>query len=102
MSGRHKLLLFIPAIILIPIILGMPPLSMAHKLATGGPFTHCKQVQLRSHCLSHSLIPHQDPIVVTLDFTPLEQELNPPCDIQALDPDFNHSNITINFIPLRC
>ncbi len=102
MLGRHKLLLLIPAIVLIPIILGIPPVSMAHKLATGGPFTHCKQVQLRNHCLSHSLISHQDPIVVTLDVTSLEEESNPTCDIQTLDLDFIHSNVIFNSVPLRC
>jgi len=102
MLGRHKLLLLIPAIILIFIILGMPPLSMAHKLATGDPFTHCKQVQIRNHCLFHSLISHEDPIIVNLTFTPLDQESKTICDIQALDPDSIHSNTTIHSVPLRC
>jgi hypothetical protein len=102
MLDRRKLIIFIPAIILIPIILGMTPLNMAHKLASGGPFTHGKQVQLKNHCLFHSLISHQDPIVVNLDFTPLDQESNPTCDIQTLDPDSIYSNINLNSTPLRC
>jgi len=36
MLGRHKLLLLIPAILLIPILLGMTPLNMGHRLASGG------------------------------------------------------------------
>ena len=39
MLGRHKLLLLIPAVILIPILLGMTPLKMSYRLASGGPFT---------------------------------------------------------------
>ena len=47
MLGRHKLLILIPAILLIPILFGMIPLNMAHKLASGGPFTHGKQIRLK-------------------------------------------------------
>ncbi len=33
MLSRHKLLLLIPAILLIPILFGMIPLNMAHKIS---------------------------------------------------------------------
>jgi len=102
MLGRHKLLLLIPAILLIPILLGMPPLNIAHKLASGGPFTHCKQGQWSNYCLFHSLISHDDPTIIHLNLTPLNQESTPIFDIQVLDSDFIHSNIIFNSIPLRC
>ena len=102
MLGRHKLLILIAAILLIPILLGMIPLNMAHKLASGGPFTHCKQAQWSNHCPFHSLISHDDPTIVNLNLTPLDQELTPIFDIQVLDPDSIHSNMAFNSVPLRC
>jgi hypothetical protein len=102
MLGRHKLLILIAAIILIPILLGMTPLNMAHKLASGGPFTHCKQAQWSNHCPFHSLISHDDPTIINLNLTPLDQESAATFDILVLDPDSTHSNITFNSVPLRC
>jgi len=102
MLGRHKLLILIPAILLIPILLGITPLNMAHKLASGGPFTHGKQICLNNHCPFHSLISHDDPTIVNLNLATLDQDSTPTLDIQVLDSDFIHSNITFNSVPLRC
>ena len=102
MLGKHKLLFIIPAILLIPILLGMTPLNMAHRLASGGPFTHCKQVKLNNHCPFHSATSHDDPIIVNLNLAPLDQEATPTFDIQVSDIDSLHSNITFNSVPLRC
>jgi hypothetical protein len=102
MLGRHKLLILIPAILLIPILFGMIPLNMAHKLASGGPFTHCKQVQWSNHCPFHSIASHDDSFIVNLNLTPLNQESTPTFGIVVLDPDSIYSNVTFNSIPLRC
>ena len=102
MLGRHKLLVLIPAILLIPILLGMTPLNMSHKLASGGPSTHCKQAQWSNRCLLHSVTSHNDPTIVNVNITPLDQGSTPTFDIQVLDPDSIHSNVTFNSVPLRC
>ena len=102
MLARHKLLFLIAAVILVPILLGMTPLNLAHKLASGGPFTHCKQAQWSNYCPFHSLISHDDPTIVSLDSTLLEQGSTPTFDIQVLDTDSTHYNITLNSSPLRC
>jgi len=102
MLGKHKLLLIIPAMLLITIFLGMTPLNMAHRMASGGPFTHCKQAQWSNHCPFHSLISHDDPTIADLNLTPLDLESTPAFDIQVLDPDSIHSNITFHPVPLRC
>jgi len=102
MLSRHKFLILIPAIFLIPILLGMTPLNMAHKLASGGPFTHCKQAQWSNHCLFHSVTSQDDPTIVNLNLTLLDQESTPAFDTQVLDPDSIHSNISFNSVPLRC
>jgi hypothetical protein len=102
MLGRHKLLILIAAIILVPILLGMTPINMAHRLASGGPFTHCKQAQWSNYCPFHSLISHDDPTIINLNLTPLDQESAATFDIQVLDSDSIHSNKTFNSVPLRC
>ena len=102
MLDKHKLLILIAAIILIPILLGMTPLNMAHKLASGGPLTHCKQVQWSNHCPFHSAISHDDPTIVNLNSTSLDQESTPAFDIHILDADSIHSNVTLDSVPLRC
>jgi hypothetical protein len=102
MVRRHRLLILIPAILLLPILLGMVPLNIAHRLASGGPFTHCKQAQLKNNCLFHSAVSHDDPTIVNLDLTPLDLELTPTLDIQALDPESVPCNVTFNSVPLRC
>ena len=102
MLTRHKLLLLIPAILLIPILLGMTPLNMAHKSASGEPLTHGKRICLNNHCPFHSLISHDDPTIVNLNSTLLDQESTPIFDIQVLDPDSILSQKTFNSVPLRC
>jgi hypothetical protein len=102
MLGKRKLLFIIPAILLIPILLGMTPLNMGHKLASGEPFTHGKQICTNNHCPFHSLTSHHDPVIVNPNLTLLDQESTPTFDIQGLDPDSIHSNITFNSVPLRC
>jgi hypothetical protein len=102
MLGRHKLLILIPAILLTVIFLGMIPLNMAHRLASGGPFTHCQQAQLKNNCLFNSVISHEDPIIVNLNVAPLEQESTPSFEIKVLGPDSTISNIAFDSVPLRC
>ena len=102
MLGRHKLLLFIPAILLSPILLGMTPLNMAHKIGAGCPFSQGKQALTCNPCPFHSIVSHDDPLIVNLNLTPLNQESTPTLDIQVLDPDSVHSNIALNSVPLRC
>ena len=102
MLSRCRLLILIPAIVLIPILLGMIPLNMAHRLASGGPLTHCRQVQLNNHCPFNSLISHDDPTIINLNVTPLHQESMPGLDIHILDSDSVHSNAAFNSFPLRC
>jgi len=102
MLGRHKLLFLIAAIILIPILLGMTPINMAHRLASGGPFTHCKQAQWSNHCPFHSIVSHDDLTNVTLNSIPFVQEPKTSLDFQALASNSIHSNISSYSVPLRC
>ena len=102
MLGRHKLLFLIPTILLIPILLGMTPLNMAHRLASGGPFTHGKQGCWNNHCPFHSLTSHHDLTVVILNSTLLNQEVLLPQEFHIAVLDSIYSNITLSSLPLRC
>ena len=102
MLSRRRLLIVIPAALLIPILLGMTPVNMVHKLSNGCPFSHSKQIQRSDSCLSNSAISHDDPTIVNLNSTLLDQKSTPTLDIQVLDSDFIHSNLTFNSVPLRC
>ena len=102
MLGRHKFLLLIPAILLIPILLGMTPLNMGHRLASGGPFTHAKQGCSDNHCPFHSLTSHHDLTVGILGTSPLVQESLPVQEFEISLLELVHSNINLNSTPLRC
>ena len=102
MLRREKLLILIPAMLLIPIILGITPLNMAHKLASGAPFAHGKQAHWSNHCPFHSIVSHHDLTSVTLNSIPFAQESMTSFDFQALASNSVHSNISFNSVPLRC
>lgn len=102
MLGRHKLLIIIPAIILIPILLGITPMNMIHKLGSGGPFTQGKQPKLNNHCLFNSLISHDDLTVQILNSTLLDQQSLSSQVVHTPVLDFINSSIFFNPVPLRC
>jgi hypothetical protein len=102
MLARHKILILIPVILLIPILLGMTPVNMAHKLASGGPLTHCKQAQWSNPCLFHSITSHDHPTIINLNLAPLDRKSIPTIHIQVLGTDAIESNDTLASVPLRC
>jgi len=103
MSSKHKLLFIIPAILLIPILIGITPLNFIQKIGAGCPFSEGKQMLKCNHSLFNSIISQDDPTVVNLNLTRMDQESTPAAsDIEVLDPDSLCSNITFNSVPLRC
>ena len=101
MFGRHRSLILVPALFLIPILLGMTPLNMAHRLASGGTTAPCKHI-LNNHCLFNSLVSHNDSTIVHLDSIPLGQESMPMLDLGLFELDSFHSNTPGHSVPLRC
>ncbi len=84
MSRKTKILLFLTAILLIPILLGMTPLNFVQKMGSGCPFSQDKQV-LKCHlCPFNSIVSQGDPFVVNLSTASLDQELTPAFDIKTL------------------
>jgi len=102
MWEKRKLLLIIPAILLIPILLGMTPLNLVHRIGAGCPFSQGKQGIKCTPCPFHSIISQNDPTIVNLTLTLLDQESTYAFNIQGWDPDFIHSNISPDSVPLRC
>ncbi len=102
MLRRHKLLILVPAIFLIPIFLGMIPLSMAHRLASGGPFTHCKQAQWTNYCPFNSVVSHDDHTVLSLNPTSLHSESLTVQEFPISVVDSTFPKITFDSAPLRC
>ena len=101
MFGRSKWLIMIPAIILIPILLGMTPLNLLHKLGSGCAFSHEKQVQ---KCSPSSLNSQNSPdghLIGTQPSVTFNHEVTPsyyPTLNSDSAPFFGASE----FVPLRC
>ncbi len=100
MAGRHKLLILIPAILLIPILIGMTPLNLFNRLSGQCPFSQGKQIQRASSCLFNSIASQYDLNAVILDSTLLEQESTLSFHIRV--DHSTHSNISLISVPLRC
>jgi hypothetical protein len=102
MAFRHRFLVIIPAIILIPILLGTTPMNLVHKLSGRCPLCQEKQLQRAGSCLFHSLVSQDDLNIVYLNSASSEQESTPSLHSQVLDYDPFHSNISLESFPLRC
>ena len=103
MVRRKRLLTLIPALLLIPILLGLVPLKMAHKLAQGGPFSQSSQSCNCNNCPAHSLISHNHFDAVAANATPTGQALLYSQRVLYAVPESIFSNIHFSSsIPLRC
>jgi hypothetical protein len=102
MLGRHKLLILVPAIILIPILLGMTPLNMAHRLSSSGALAQGKQACWSNYCPFNSIASHDNQIVVNLSLATGFQVLPPRQEFRISLLDSVRSNTFFNPVPLRC
>jgi hypothetical protein len=102
MLRKHKLLLFIPAVLLMTIFIGMIPLNMAHKLAGECPLVHGKQASWINPCPFRSVASNGEPQTATLNSVPLVQTLQSPeaMPVPVFDSFFYHT--AFNPVPLRC
>lgn len=101
MFSRSKLFIFIPAIILLPILLGMTPLNFVHKIGNGCPLSHDKQITC-NFCPFNSIVSHDDTTIVSVDSIPLEQFPLDPLSLQLSELDSHPSPIRLSSLPLRC
>jgi hypothetical protein len=101
MFSRSKLLIFIPVIILLPILLGMTPLNFVHKIGNGCPLSHDKQITC-NFCPFNSIVSHDDTTIIIVDSIPLDQFPLAPVSFQLSRLDFHRSDIHLSSLPLRC
>jgi len=102
MSYRKKLLILVPAIILIPILLAMTPLNLIHKLSAGCPFSKEKTVEKCHYCPFHSIVSQNDLAVSGLDATPYVENSPSSFYFQISGLDSLRSSISSKSLPLRC
>ena len=102
MLGRHKLLILIPAIILIPILLGMTPLTMAHRLGSGGALAQGKQACWSNYCPFNSIASHDNHVLAILSLATVYQVSPSTQEFRISLLDSFHSNTFFNPVPLRC
>jgi hypothetical protein len=102
MFGRSKWLIMIPAIILIPILLGMTPLNLFQKLGSGCVFFHDKQVQKCNPTSLNSQISPDDHLLANQLFVNFDHEATPSPYSHILNSDPKPSLGASEFAPLRC
>jgi len=102
MFQKKKLFILIPALFLIPILLGMIPLNMAHKLAHGGAFAQGSQGCNCKNCPARSLISHNHFDAALVNETSPDQGLTYFQKALCAVPESIHPNIHSVSIPLRC
>jgi len=106
MFHRKKLFILIPALLLIPLLVGMIPLKLVNKLAHGGQYAQCQDKQGcgQKNCSAHSLISqnHFDGATVHSMAPDQGQGLSYLEKLFLAGPDSFHSHIGFTSIPLRC
>jgi hypothetical protein len=100
MLGRHKSLILVIAVILIPVLLGTTPLNLVQKLSGRCPLSQDKQIQRVSSCLFNSIVSQDDSYMLILTPTLLEQESTLLLHVEV--HDWIHPDISLISVPLRC
>ena len=101
MFSKSKLFIFIPAIILLPILLGMTPLNFVQKIGSGCPFSHGKQLTCNL-CPFNSIVSQDNTTIVSLSPIPLEQISLDPSGFKLSGLEAHLPKICLNSPALRC
>ena len=102
MFRKKRLFILIPTLLLIPLLLGMVPINMAHKLAQGGAFAQGGQGCSGKNCPAHSLISHNHFDAAIVNETSPDHGLTYFQKALSTVPESIHSNIHSVSTPLRC
>ena len=102
MLGRHKLLLLIPAILLIPILLGMTPLNFVQKISAGCPLSQGKQEVKCNPCPFHSINSPDDHGIADLPSAFFDSASIHLPGLEVLNSHPITSNNLLTVVPLRC
>jgi len=105
MFGKKRLFILIPALLLIPLLVGMVPMKLANKMARGGTCAHSESKQGcdgHKNCSAHSLISQNHFDGVTDQSTSPDQSLPYLQKALPFGLESFHSHIGFTPIPLRC
>jgi hypothetical protein len=102
MSLRTNRWVLIPVIILVPILLGMPPLSFVYKIASGCPLNKGKQGLNCGVGYFHSLVSPDHPILLSLSQTPNDRGGVSSFQSHSIHNNFTRVLLALDFPPLRC
>ncbi len=102
MFRRKKLFILIPALLLIPLLLGMVPINMAHKLAHVGAFAQGSHGCSSKNCPAHSLISHNHCDAAIVSETSPDRGLTYFQKALCAVPESIHPNSYSVSTPLRC
>jgi hypothetical protein len=69
---RHKTIVLLTSLVLIPVLFGLMPLNFMHRLASGVPLSPVKQVIKCNPCPFHSLTSHPEPLQIESSSVPME------------------------------
>jgi hypothetical protein len=102
MKKRYSTIFLITALVLIPVLFGMTPLTFVQKLASGAPLSPVKPVLQCNPCPFHSLTSHpeavhSDPSSVLLQPRPVVS----PISLTSAGDDIP-SGLLPDIPPLRC
>ena len=101
MSRKSNWFRLLPAIILIPVLLGLTPLNFIEKMGSGCPFSHSKQISC-NHCPFNSLVSHDDVTVLSSNSIPSEHNLPDFYSFNPSELESHHQVIFARSLPLRC
>lgn len=105
MFQRKKLFILIPALLLIPLLVGMIPLKLASKMAHGGACAHSESKQGcggHKNCSAHSLISQNHFEAEAVNSASLDQGLSYCHEALCAVPESVHPDVQTLSIPLRC
>ena len=91
----------LPAIILIPVLLGLTPLNFIEKIGGSCPFSHSKQISC-NHCPFNSLVSHDEATVLSSNAIPSEHNLTDFYSFNPSELESHNHIIFVNSPPLRC
>ena len=100
MASGRRISFLIVVVVLVPVLLGMTPLNLFHKLSGHCPFSQEKQIQRTSSCLFYSTISQDDIDLPSLTLELPEGESPPPFHFES--ENSARTNFLARSSPLRC
>ncbi|HUH65617.1 MAG TPA: hypothetical protein VLZ07_04220 [Syntrophales bacterium] len=104
MFRKKRFFVLIPALALIPLLLGMTPIKLVNKMAHAKPFAqnHGKQGCVLKNCFSQSLISQNQFDAATIDAELSDIETLYSAKFCSAAPESLHFVVHVSTIPLRC